>query len=272
MMQHWGKSNAECGGRRGAEAFTLTELAAVAGGVILLFLVGMASVSELRYKSRASACQANLRQLGVAMSLYEKSNGGRLPFAFIEYTPAKFVSWDRLIYSYAPAGSGQNHLLRCPADTIPAKSGDPRRTYSMPRHNMDRGNWPPAADNATGVGLWWAPRGRWYASVANVNPTNSVPAISLDQIPAPATTMLLTEMAQSYNVEFSFSGATIDGTWAHLDTKEIKPSRYHGGKFNYLMVDGHVAMLSPLESLGENDPVYDDPAAKYQNVWTIRHD
>ena len=91
-------------------------------------------------------------------------------------------------------------------------------------------------------------------------------------ISAPATTMLLTEQAQSYNIEFSYSGAAIDSPLAHLDTKIIKSSRYHGGKFNYLMMDGHVEWLSPLESLGENDPAYDDPAAQYQNVWTIKHD
>jgi prepilin-type processing-associated H-X9-DG protein len=270
MIQDWERSNARCSGRTGAEAFTLTELAVVAGIVTLLLLAGMASVSEFCYKSRQLACTANLRQLGVAMSLYERSNDGRLPLGFVEYNPSKFISWDRLIDSYATTGSGQNHLMSCPSDTIAAKSGDPRRTYSMSRHDMGRGNWPPASENATGVGLWWAPRGKGHASVFNLNPTSSVPAVRMDEIPAPDRTMVLTEQAQSYNVEFSFSGATIDNPSEHLDTSAIQSSRYHGGKFNYLMVDGRVALLSPLETLGENDPAYDDPAATFQNVWLIR--
>jgi prepilin-type processing-associated H-X9-DG protein len=215
---------------------------------------------------------ANLRQLGVAMSLYEKSNDGRLPFAYIEYSPEKFISWDRLIDSYAPSGSGQSQLLRCPSDTIPAKGADPRRTYSMAMHNMDRRYWPPSGKNDTGVGLWWSPRSRLRAPTPDQNSkTNPTPAIRVGTISAPAATMLLTEQAQSYNIKYSYSGATIDYPSAQLDTKLIKMSRYHGGKFNYLMVDGHVEWLSPLESLGANDPAFDDPDSKYRNVWTMKH-
>ena len=130
MMRNIRQSNARRGGQKNAEAFTLTELVTVVAAVALLILAGMAAVSEFRYKSRELACMANLRQLGVAMSLYEKGNGGRLPFAFIEYSPDKFISWDRLIEAYAPSGSGQSRLFRCPADTIPA--GRPGPTLAGP--------------------------------------------------------------------------------------------------------------------------------------------
>jgi len=214
---------------------------------------------------------ANLGQLGIAMSLYEKDNNERLPYAFIEYNSTKFVSWDRLIHPYVSSSSGKN-TLRCPADVIPAKEGAPRRTYSMPKHSMNRWNWPPASGNKTGVGLWWAPRGREHAWLGRLNTTNAPPAITAEMIADPSETMILTEQAQSYNMEFSYSGATIDNPNAHLNTKIIKSSRYHGGKFNYLMADGHVEWLSPLESIGENDPAFDDPATEYQNIWTIMHD
>jgi prepilin-type processing-associated H-X9-DG protein len=270
------QSNARRGGQKSVEAFSLTELTTVAAAVALLILVGMASVGKFRYESRGSACIANLRQLGVAMSLYEKSSCGRLPFAFIEYSPDKYVSWDRLIDSYTPSGPGQGCLLRCPADTIPAQGTQgtgPRRTYSMGRHNMDKWNWPPGANNNTGVGLWWSPKGRLGVPASSLNlKTNPLPAISMDMISSPSTTMIITEQAQGYNIQFSYSGATIDNPSAQLDVKHIKMSRYHGGKFNYLMVDGHVEWLSPLESLGANDPAFEDPGSKYQNVWTIKHD
>jgi prepilin-type processing-associated H-X9-DG protein len=257
-------------------AFNCIELLVVIATLAVLAILALAAIDGLRQKSRETACLGNLRQLGVAMSLYEKSNEERLPFAFVEYSSSSFVSWDRLIYSYVPA-SGQNHLLRCPSDTISAKGSDPRRTYSMPKHAMDKRDWPPASDNMSGVGLWWAPRGREYASLSSLNSktkgkTNAIPAISTDMILSPDATMLLTEQAQANNLEFNYSGATVDNPAKQLDTKVIKIGRYHGGKFNYLMVDGHVEWLSPLESMGENDPVYDDTGKKFQNIWTISHD
>jgi len=243
-------------------AFNRVELLVVMGTLAVLALLAVVAVDGLCHRSREAACLANLKQLGVAMSLYEKGNGRHLPFAFIEYNKAKFISWDRLLYSYGVAGPDQKHLLRCPADTIPANGNSPRRTYSMSMHNMDRRDWPPSSKNATGVGLWW-----W-----GMNPTSSVSAISVDMISSPAATLLLTEQAQADNVEFSYSDAAIENPAMQLDTKAIKMGRYHGGKFNYLMVDGHVERLSPLESLGENDPVFDDPDRTFQNIWTIRHD
>ena len=263
--------------RKFAAAFNRVELLVVIATLAVLAILALAAVYGLRQRSRETACMANLKQLGVAMSLYEKNNEERLPFAFVEYSQSTFVSWDRLIYSYASSGSGQNHLLLCPADTIPAKGSDLRRTYSMPKHGMDKRDWPPASDNATGVGHWWAPRGREYASLSALNSktngkTNALPAITVDMIPSPDATALLTEQAQADNLEFSYSDATIDNPATQLDTRAIKMWRYHGGKFNYLMVDGHVGLLSPLESLGESDPVYDDSDKKFQNIWTIRHD
>jgi prepilin-type processing-associated H-X9-DG protein len=257
--------------RKCVQAFTFMELATIISVVVTLILVAIPSANWIRYKTKESACLANLRQLGMAMSLYETSNDGRLPFAFIEYSESKFVSWDRLISSSGSSGSNIRNLLRCPSDTIPANGAAPRRTYAMPKHSMDQWNWPPAPGNATGVGLWWSPRGRWHAALANVNSSNSVPSMRADLISAPAMTALLTEQAQRYNVEFSYAGAAIDGPASHLDTKILTASQYHGGKFNYLMVDGHVRLLSPLESLGESDPMFDDPTARFENVWTIKH-
>jgi len=271
MMRKLGKSSMPRVRGNCAQAFTFTELAAIVSVVVVLTLVGIPAANWIGYKSKEKSCLANLRQLGMAMSSYETSNDGRLPFAFIEYNESKFVSWDRLIYSYGSFGANQKGLLRCPSDTIPANGAAPRRTYAMPKHSMDQWNWPPAPGNATGVGLWWSPRGRWHAALASVNSSNSVPSMRADLISAPAMTALLTEQAQRYNVEFSYAGAAIDGPASHLDAKILTASQYHGGKFNYLMVDGHVRLLSPLESLGESDPMFDDPTAQFENVWTIKH-
>src|SRR5205823_4917906 len=67
---------------------------------------------------------------------------------------------------------GVMDIVRCPADKVPIDYSSTagyidgfRRTYAMPRHNMGlisiggRGatanDWPPNANNATGIGLNW---------------------------------------------------------------------------------------------------------------------
>ncbi len=89
-------------------------------------------------------------------------------------------------------------------------------------------------------------------------------------ITAPASTLLLTEHAEAANLAFDVSGATIPGPNEHVDKKEINPDQFHGGKINYLMVDGHVELLYPLESIGKQDPKDPNNDKRHPNIWTIR--
>jgi prepilin-type processing-associated H-X9-DG protein len=88
-------------------------------------------------------------------------------------------------------------------------------------------------------------------------------------IHAPATTLLLTEHAIPQNTAFAASGSTIAGPTDHLDKNAMPADRYHGGKIEYLMVDGHVELLFPLESTGQRDP-RDASDKLHPNLWTIR--
>jgi prepilin-type processing-associated H-X9-DG protein len=196
----------------------------------------------------------------MGMALYTGENDDRLPFAYIRYSEWESIAWDGLIYPFVLKGceisssslDKRNDLLRCPVDTM----GDRNRTYAMPQHDMSSTNWPPGPENRTGVGLWWSCWAGGNASLTNVVPAvGRIPAVRLEMIHAPADTLLLTEHANSVNSMFAHDGATISGPNDHLDAKTRKMNRYHNGKFNYLMVDGHVELLLP---------------AQKQGIWTIQ--
>lgn len=283
-MKHFGSPNS-------IGAFGRIDLIAV---TVVLGVLGVGFyvfIGRSRASTNITVCASNLKQLGVAMAMYEKDNGGRLPYAFIrygkasDYGPSKDV-WDSLIFPLVPPGQNglaQKHFLRCPADTLPGVQGQARRTYAMPSHSTRNENWPLSAQNATGVGVYW----QW--SFENKVLTNSIPvtrtrtngpteeaitvnlpAVKLDMIHAPESTLLLTENAWAENSAFNYHGATIDSTKKHVSTN-LDIEEYHRGEINYLMVDGHVELLYPSESMGRADPRHDDPGKKFPNVWTIGH-
>lgn len=60
-------------------AFTLIELLVVISVIAVLMAVLLPALGRARKQARAVACQANLRQWGVALNLYAQDNEGRLP-------------------------------------------------------------------------------------------------------------------------------------------------------------------------------------------------
>jgi prepilin-type N-terminal cleavage/methylation domain-containing protein/prepilin-type processing-associated H-X9-DG protein len=93
-------------------AFTLVELlvaiAIVAALTTLLFTVaGLA-----REKGKAVTCQSNLRQMGVALRLYESDNKGRLPStSHLRAADGTSLSWTTTLAAYL----GPNFIGRCPS-------------------------------------------------------------------------------------------------------------------------------------------------------------
>ena len=278
------------GGRRNPSAFGRTDLVVVIGVVGALGL-GLFAFAARSRTATIAVCTANLKQLSAAMAVYENDNAGRMPYAYLEFGSYKDYKtsrtvWDSLIFPYVPPGPNglaQKHLLRCPADTIPAVQASARRTYAMPNHSNKGDNWPLSAENATGVGVWYS---RWekrsdltnYISMAttkdadggNAAVTVTMPALKLDMIPSPASTLLLTEHATPDNTAFNFHGATIDSERDHVATN-LDINLYHGGKINYLMVDGQVEFLYPMESIGQADPRDNNSGFDHPNVWVINH-
>lgn len=276
-------------------AFTRLELVLlIVLGAIILSLT-LAHTRRTVAKTSAISCVGNLRQLGAGMAMYMIGGDAKLPYASLVFTTRAQSTWDTLISPViraearrtvsdpnlaAPAKSYMNPLLLCPSDPLPPaawaqKNKLQRRSYSITRHNMSPQNWPPSATNSTGIGLSWTfgsfgtnpPSAKLY----NFEHTNRQAAVRFDMILKPAETLLLTERVSSNNIVANASGAWIDRTSDHTDSSALAADALHKGRFNYLMLDGHVETLFPDQAVGANGEVGED-TRKHLGPWTIRAD
>lgn len=275
-------------------AFTRTELAIAIGLVGLIAGLAGLFLKRTAMRSKPNMCAENLRFLGVAMAIYTASNDTRLPYASLVLSNRSQTTWDTLLNPVlrsemkklfanpnvaAPSKDVANRLLLCPSDTIPPAAWAQkyklhRRTYSITRHNMAPANWPPGPGNGTGIGLNWTfgPHGTNPPSAKLYNlGTNRQAAVRSGMIARPAETLLLAEHAWTNNIATVGAGAWIDRTSDHVEPALLPAEKYHGGRFNYLMVDGHAELLPPDQTVGVQGEVGEDPR-KHRGMWTIRAD
>lgn len=211
------------------------------------------------------------------------------------------MSWDMELYPYlnpqlakssAPDAWGQLMLASAPRFHCPSDHydrGANPRTYAMAARDMTKG-WPPTTEDQTGVGLWWNHRtvlaalgeNAWEPIQAN---PETLPRLSLGVVSDPANTLILTELLardnllgsteatrlfnpnaqrglpfiqniKGHSVELGGSGVDADAAF------DGGPARYHFGRFNYLMADGHVELLTALQTGGIGYPA--------AGIWTIK--
>lgn len=270
-------------------AFTIVELLLVIAIIGVLAGVGVGLTRKTKVAAKESGCVANLKTLAGGMAIYQKNSDDRLPVGSVYFTDSKHISWDTQLMPFiraslrtdlskpAPGGSEVNKLALCPDDTIPGvswgKTQAKRRTYSMPNHDMRENNWPPHAESTTGVGTHWSRSAKGNDSLTNFMAySNKVPAIRAAMILAPDDTMLLTEHAYFRNILGNSSGAIIKTGFEHIkNAPEATGSleSLHSGRFNYLMVDGHVETLLPDQTVGLTGSVSSN-GNTHKGIWTIK--
>ena len=210
------------------------------------------------------------------------------------YLGGSFTNGDR---DWRPVIPGKNlKTMRCPADKqefISTTTSGPRRSYAMPTHNMGAitigtiaptaNDWPPNSNNATGVGLFWG----WVAGVNyNIagwndndgNPPVITPGSMRNQTSIretmlldPSGTIQMTERIISDNLFGTVTRSHIDRAADHFsNAQNYTTASLHNSWYNYLMADGHVEFMNPLESLGT---VVAAPSVNNQTgKWTIKAD
>lgn len=273
------------------EALVILAVSAVV--LVLIFWVLKSSWKKWRASSAMATCTANLKSMGEAMEMYSKDDSGRLPYAGLR-TNNVHISWDDLLRSYlgstldkkelaSPSPKERLKLLQCPADDLGLisdkyeKTGGHRRSYAMPSHNMAEGNWPPGPDNGTGIGILWDlsersdfpdSKARWHVLPPGTlwEKGPSQPAFSMSSIPDPSKTIAITEHLHTNNVIGNVFAATIPNATEHIHIRfPLKAEDLHKGGINYLLLDGHVEHLSPLDTLGPSSP---SPSIQ-SGMWTV---
>jgi prepilin-type N-terminal cleavage/methylation domain-containing protein/prepilin-type processing-associated H-X9-DG protein len=113
------------------KAFTLIELLVVISILTLLMAILLPTLQRVRKQARAVACQANLRQWGVAFSMYMNEHDGKLG------CDEWYLPWWRWMHAYYANG---NDLLLCPMATrYELNKNDPKWEASV------TGGWGPGS-------------------------------------------------------------------------------------------------------------------------------
>ena len=214
--------------------FTLIELLVVIAIIAILAAMLLPALSRAKTKAKQAGCSSNMRQIGLAMSMYADDNNGWFPET-THGNPTNH-SWILTMSAYV---ANVNRLRACPADPF----AEQRITNYASSYVMNE-----------------------YTSVDQVDPFGHVIETyrNRDRLKSPVLTFTVFECADAYapsiTADHTHSRNWSKG-WAEV-IFDIEPDRHRtgsrnpdatGGVANYLYADGHVAAIKATDLKQQTD-------------------
>lgn len=249
---------------RRALAFTLIELLVVVAIIAVLMAILLPSLSGARRQAQTTACASNLRQVGLAHTMYLEENAGRPTYDYLAKDargpgkPAVATFWFRLLRPYLgkqdPNGLQLNDYAKslvCPSD--PTRGGV--REYGA---NVD----PRLAPAITGVPAVSYDR-RSYAQNSEFD-TSPYPNDHISKVQNHSNTIYVTEsqwwLLNTNVVRPGRSSTGVDNSFLYGPTTFLDPisHEWHAKAVNAVFVDAHVErlLITSLYPHGANERMW----------------
>jgi len=235
---------------RTRKGFTLIELLVVIAIIAILAAILFPVFITVKARAKGAHCLSNLRQVGVAASLYVPENGGRFPPWLSEPGNLLAGGWFVVLKKYARTPM----LGYCPASPDKYRREPPMVTY-----------WRNAYTD------YWS------------NGFYSVPPPSETVITYPRTTVFLMDGPNYGDGNHTWWGPPT--TWGGdsrypgpYRTFALEAETRHGGGANVLFCDWHVALVKPggfasdLKNTPEGDPMYAAIGVLPPEPWCDKND
>jgi prepilin-type N-terminal cleavage/methylation domain-containing protein len=235
--------------RRG---FTLIELLVVIAIIAILAAIMFPVFAQAREKGRQAVCISNMKQIGLALSLYSPDFDDTLPFACKSGTAswAGRPTWLMLVAPYIPVSlttgintSNSVKIFNCPTNTTP-----------VPQFVIDNGHFGLSSYSANAAVMDMLDDGDGDMD-EDLDRDGYYGGKSLSFITNPSDTIALCE---DHEISPSGTLGTIGcGSWSTVFTGKTYiawvpiggTKGYHMGGDNWIFCDGHVKWMRPKDTL-----------------------